>query len=100
MRNFYLDNVTNPIQLYQTNSGHPGDAPSEYQFSDLTFVNFTGSAATDLIVDIECSPAAPCPGLLFQDINITAPEGEKAAYNCYNVVSQDGLLACSTSASA
>ncbi|EED80507.1 hypothetical protein POSPLDRAFT_104059 [Postia placenta Mad-698-R] len=83
MRNFYLDNVTNPIQLYQTNSGHPGDAPSEYQFSDLTFVNFTGSAATNL---------PPCPGLLFQDINITAPEGEKAAYNCYNVVSQDGLL--------
>ncbi|KAH9947868.1 pectin lyase fold/virulence factor [Amylocystis lapponica] len=100
-RNFVLDNVTNPIQLYQTNLGHPGDEPSRLQFRDISFVNFTGTAATDLLVDIECSPAAPCPNLTFTDINIVPPNGTTPAYNCYNVVGSklQGLsAACNTSA--
>ena len=35
---------------------------------------------------MQCSPAAPCPGVYFEDINITTPRGETPAYNCYNVV--------------
>jgi len=49
-------------------------------------------------VDIECSPAAPCPNLSFQNISVATPSGLAAAYNCYNVVSQEGLTACNASA--
>jgi galacturan 1,4-alpha-galacturonidase len=41
-----LDRVNKPVALYQTNGGHSGDAPSTLQFSDLTFENFSGTAAT------------------------------------------------------
>ncbi|KAI0922650.1 hypothetical protein AcV5_009568 [Taiwanofungus camphoratus] len=96
VRNVQLDNVTSPIQLYQTNGGHPGDAPSLLQFANLTFVNFTGSASRNTLVDIECSPAAPCPNLTFKDINITVPDGQEPAYRCSNVLSQNGLPGCNT----
>ncbi|EPS96378.1 hypothetical protein FOMPIDRAFT_53762 [Fomitopsis schrenkii] len=90
-RSFSLANVTYPIQLYQTNAGHAGDAPSKYQFGGLAFDDFTGTASTGLIVDIECSPAAPCGDLSFQNIAVKPPSGTTATYNCYNVASQTGL---------
>ncbi|KAI0943021.1 hypothetical protein AcV7_002279 [Taiwanofungus camphoratus] len=97
-RNFQLDNVTWPIQLYQNNLGHPGDAPSTYTFGNITFVNFTGTASTNLLVDMECSPAAPCGSFNFQDFNVTTPSGGEPVYNCFNIVSQEGLPACNTTA--
>ncbi|OCH90476.1 pectin lyase-like protein [Obba rivulosa] len=95
-RNFRLDNVTNPIQLYQTNSGHPGDAPSKLQFANLAFEDWSGSAQTNLIVDLECSPAAPCPNMSFQGINVMPPNGQQANFTCSNVVSEHGLPASCT----
>ncbi|KAF9813404.1 hypothetical protein IEO21_05638 [Rhodonia placenta] len=93
-RNVMLDNVSLPIQLYQTNGGLPGNAPSQLQFANLTFVNFTGTTSGNTIVDIACSPAAPCPGMVFSDINVTALNGKPPTYQCSNVVSERGLSEC------
>ncbi|KAI0697631.1 pectin lyase-like protein [Cerioporus squamosus] len=90
-RNVKVDQVTTPIQLYQTNLGHPGDAPSKLQFVNLTFENWTGTAQTFTIVDLECSSAAPCADVSFRDINVTVPSGEAPAYTCVNVASSAGL---------
>lgn len=87
------------------------DLPSKLQFSNLSFVNWTGTANTNKstgllsnllpryadglaerpVVDIECSPAVPCPGIKFADFNITPPSGTAPRYICKNVADIEGL---------
>ncbi|KAI9056457.1 glycoside hydrolase family 28 protein [Trametes sanguinea] len=93
VRNVKLDNVTTPIQLYQTNLGHPGDAPSKLQFANLTFENWTGTAQDATIIDFQCSSAAPCENLSFKAVDVSPPNGTSPAYNCVNVASSSGLPA-------
>ncbi|KAI0752844.1 pectin lyase-like protein [Daedaleopsis nitida] len=91
VRNVKVDEVTTPIQLYQTNLGHPGDAPSELQFTNLTFEKWTGTAQTSTIVDLQCSPAAPCTDIAFEDLDIEVPDGQAPTHTCVNVASTSGL---------
>ncbi|KAK7683589.1 hypothetical protein QCA50_013427 [Cerrena zonata] len=92
-KNFQLDSVDGPIHLYQTNGGHSNDAPSKLQFSNLTFSNWTGQSLSNKIVDLECSPAVPCPNMLFQDIDVSPPVGQGLSFVCINVVDESGLPA-------
>ena len=43
------------------------------------------------VVDIECSVAAPCPGMNFENFNIAVENGTAPTYTCINVVSETGL---------
>jgi len=92
-RNVQLDRVNSPIHLYQTNGGHSGDSPSKLQFSNLSFIGWQGSSLSNKIVDLECSPAVPCPNMIFQDIDVTPPTGQPSSYVCLNVVNEQGLPA-------
>ncbi|EIW77480.1 hypothetical protein CONPUDRAFT_180601 [Coniophora puteana RWD-64-598 SS2] len=91
IRNALLDNVTTPVALYQTSKAYPGDAPSKYQFGNLTFSNFTGTYQQNPLVDIACSPAAPCPDLTFENINVTLLSGGTPVYQCENILGHTGL---------
>ncbi|KAI5116611.1 hypothetical protein M0805_004830 [Coniferiporia weirii] len=88
-----LDQVDSPVHLYQTNGGSSTDTPSYYQFSDLSFIDWSGSSTGNKIVDIECSTNAPCPGMTFQNFDITTPNKEAPEYICINVESEKGLSA-------
>ncbi|KAI0074347.1 pectin lyase-like protein [Panus rudis PR-1116 ss-1] len=91
-RNFQLDDLDgNPVHLYQTNGGHSGDAPSTLQFSNLTFINWSGTSRSTKLVDLECSPAVPCPNMIFEGFEVTGPSGKTAEYICSNVVNERGL---------
>ncbi|KAJ3524951.1 hypothetical protein NM688_g8475 [Phlebia brevispora] len=90
-RGFSHDRVSLPIHLYQTNDGQSTDAPSHLQFSNLTFENFSGTSLGSEIVDIECSPAVPCPNIEFSNIDVQAPTGEEPEFVCVNVVNESGL---------
>lgn len=90
-----------------------GDIPSKLQLSNLSFVNWEGTAANNIskpstfvvvqsvyyqctlymiaVVDLECSSAAPCPNMLFENINITPPPNETSNYICVNVINEIGL---------
>ncbi|PPR03386.1 hypothetical protein CVT24_012511 [Panaeolus cyanescens] len=46
IKNVQLDGPSTPLHLYQTNLGHPGDAPSRLKFSDIHFINWSGFANT------------------------------------------------------
>ncbi|EGO26829.1 glycoside hydrolase family 28 protein [Serpula lacrymans var. lacrymans S7.9] len=91
VQNVKVDNVTTPISLYQTDGAEAGDAPSKYQFEDLTFSGFTGTAQENTIVSIACSSAAPCPNITFSDIDVAPPSGEAPMYICQNVINESGL---------
>ena len=43
------------------------------------------------VVDIECSPAAPCTDLKFSDIDVAVPSDQDAEFACANVASVAGL---------
>ncbi|KII91667.1 glycoside hydrolase family 28 protein [Plicaturopsis crispa FD-325 SS-3] len=90
VRNVQLGNVSRTLHVYQTNGGHSGDAPSTLQFSDLTFDNWKGTTGGNTLVDIECSPAVPCPNIFFKDFNVQT-NGSAPRYICQNVVNEQGL---------
>lgn len=46
------------------------------------------------VVDIECSPAAPCTDLKFSDIDVAVPSDQLPEYGCANVASIAGLAGC------
>ncbi|KAJ7224760.1 pectin lyase fold/virulence factor [Mycena rebaudengoi] len=90
-RNVLLDRVNSPIHLYQTNGGHSLDLPSTLTFGGLHFENWTGTALTNKIVDIECSAAVGCANIIFKDFNIQGPTGQAPRFICQNVQSLSGL---------
>jgi len=94
LRNVFLDQVDLPTQLYQTNDGHSGDIPSSLQFSNLSWVNWTGTSTGDRLVSLSCSAAAPCPNMLFQDFDVTPPDSGTPQFICTNVINEQGLPNC------
>ncbi|KAF8062402.1 pectin lyase fold/virulence factor [Lyophyllum atratum] len=93
VKGVHLDRVNAPLHVYQTNSGHSGDAGSTLKFSNLEFSGWTGTALTNKIVDIECSPAVGCSGVSFDGFNVTGPVGQAPRYICQNVQGLSGLSA-------
>lgn len=92
-RRVSLDRIDLPVHLYQTNGAHSGDAPSPLAFSDLRFEHWSGTTTASRLVDIECSPAAPCPGIHFRDFELALPAGQAPSFVCRNVVGDVGLAA-------
>ena len=101
------------------------DTPSFLQFSNLSFLDWTGSSLSARsksrspsrrsiskgvkltrrmqVVDIECSANAPCPNMVFHNIDVSPPAGQALSFVCRNVISERGLpgrlppLPCDTS---
>ncbi|KAI0315859.1 pectin lyase-like protein [Amylostereum chailletii] len=94
LSNVSLDRVDLPTHLYQTNGGHSDDVPSTLQFSNITWVNWTGTSTGSEIVELDCSPAVPCPNMVFLNFNATPPAGDAAEYSCSNVINETGLPSC------
>jgi hypothetical protein len=44
-----------------------------------------------VVVDIECSAAAPCPDIRFNNFAVQAVNGSAPNYICKNVLSESGL---------
>jgi galacturan 1,4-alpha-galacturonidase len=42
-----LDQVETAVLVTQTNDAESGDTPSYYQFSDITYANWTGTTSTN-----------------------------------------------------
>ncbi|KAE9400047.1 pectin lyase-like protein [Gymnopus androsaceus JB14] len=92
-KNVNLDEVSIPLLISQTNGGNSSETPSTLMFSDLTFVNWTGTAATDEILDLVCSPAVNCSDITLEAFNVTTPWDGAPHYVCQNVVGLFGLEA-------
>jgi len=91
IKGVHLDRVNIPLHIYQTNGGHTGDTPSTLKFSNLEFSDWTGTAVTNRIVDIECSPAVGCSKVSFAGYNVSGPAGQAPRFICQNVQALSGL---------
>ncbi|KAI9750542.1 MAG: hypothetical protein M4579_006432 [Chaenotheca gracillima] len=96
-KNFVLDRVNLPILVTECIYG--GDASvcdtSQFQISDITWQNFTGTSKYDLVASLHCSSEVPCPGLRFIDVNITSYNTSigrpslPLVYQCANLADQN-----------
>ncbi|KDR77161.1 hypothetical protein GALMADRAFT_433038 [Galerina marginata CBS 339.88] len=93
IKNVQLDRVNAPLHLYQTNGGHTGDLPSTLKFQNLHFSGFSGTALTNKIIDIECSPAVGCNNISFSNFKVTPPSGQASRFICQNTAGVTGLTA-------
>lgn len=101
IRNVRLNQVSLPLHIYQTNGGHSDDLPSQMNFSNLNFFDWSGTTLSTRLVDIECSPVAGCRNIAFLDYDVTGPDGQPASLICRNVEGLTGLEAsCNTTGSA
>jgi len=91
LRNVVLDRVNRPTTIEQTNGGHSGDLPSIFKFSDIHYENWSGTALTNLVVALECSPAVNCTTIAFEGFNVSVPAGEAPEIVCQNVVGLSGI---------
>ncbi|KAF8153063.1 pectin lyase fold/virulence factor [Crassisporium funariophilum] len=91
VKNVQVDRVNAPLHVYQTNNAHTGDAPSQLRFSDLHFADWTGTAITNKIIDIECSPAVGCSDISFGSFKVTPPAGQASRFICQNTAAVTGL---------
>ncbi|TFK31837.1 pectin lyase fold/virulence factor [Crucibulum laeve] len=91
--NVKLDRVNAPLHLYQTNGGHSADLPSQLSFGGLHFANWSGTALTNKIIDIECSPAVGCADITFESFTVSAPAGQSPRFICQNTDDVTGLSA-------
>lgn len=49
------------------------------------------TASNDIVVNLQCSPAVPCPGMNFAEFNVAPPANTTAKFICVNAVSVEGL---------
>jgi len=84
LKNVVLDRVNRPTTVTQTNGGKSGDLPSLYKFEGLHFENWSGTALTNEVIDLECSPAANCTDISFSAFNVSVPAGETPEVVCQN----------------
>ncbi|KAL1806694.1 hypothetical protein ACET3Z_029762 [Daucus carota] len=67
--NIVMDNVHFPIIIDQ-NYGTHSDKPSLVKISDITYEDIKGTAASEVAVELDCSPGAPCDNVKFMNINL------------------------------
>jgi len=95
LKDFYLDNVSVPTQIYQSNGGKSGDTPSYLKFSNITYTNWQGTTTGTTLVNIACSSNALCGGIAFNKFNVTPASGATGVYKCFNTLDVTGIANCS-----
>ncbi|XP_017239412.1 exopolygalacturonase [Daucus carota subsp. sativus] len=81
-----INNASNPIVIDQTycfvNKQCPGD--SQVQISDVKYIGVTGTSASQVAVNLQCSNSRTCQDIHLENIDLTLTEGGQASSNCAN----------------
>lgn len=90
MEDFKLDNTTGIFSVTQCtsyNSARGECDSSKFNIHDLMMTNWTGTAVSDVVAELQCSGASPCYGIEISDINIldTVNNTMPDQYLCGNV---------------
>ncbi|PQE07637.1 Alpha-L-rhamnosidase rgxB protein [Rutstroemia sp. NJR-2017a BBW] len=94
---FTLSNNTGIIGVTQCtsyNGASGGCDTSLFNLRDYTFRNWSGTATSDVIAELQCSGAAPCTGVVIEDVGgiLDTVNGTRpAAYLCDSVRSPVGF---------
>ncbi|THU85497.1 polygalacturonase [Dendrothele bispora CBS 962.96] len=93
-RDFVLENVTDSVaritQCTSFNGVTVDCNTSLFQISDITWGPMTGSISSGTLAAMQCSRAAPCPGIEFVDFEEIETSG-KRTISCSNIVDPEGF---------
>ncbi|KAJ9158788.1 hypothetical protein P3X46_024335 [Hevea brasiliensis] len=88
-KNIIMKNVSNPIIINQNYCEKdvpcPPEQKSAVQVSNVIYKNITGTSATEVAVNFNCSRTFPCQGIQLQGINLEYEENETDIADCVNV---------------
>ncbi|XP_074565777.1 polygalacturonase-like [Curcuma longa] len=73
-KNIVMQNVKNPIIIDQNycDSKKPcQEQASAVEVGQVLYKNITGTSASEVAIDLSCSKAAPCQGIVLQDIDLS-----------------------------
>ncbi|KAE8366585.1 pectin lyase fold/virulence factor [Aspergillus caelatus] len=102
-RNFEMDNVGLPIQVAQcvySAGSNKSCNTSTLQIEDVKWENIRGTSRFNIASSIYCSDERPCPGMCFENVNITSLNATRGQayydtdiqyelFQCTNVVGQN-----------
>ncbi|KAK9082813.1 hypothetical protein Scep_029284 [Stephania cephalantha] len=81
-----INNARNPIIIDQDycphNEGCPGQV-SGVKISDVVYRNIRGSSGSQVAMKFDCSPKAPCSGIVLDNVDLTY-ESKSASSSCIN----------------
>lgn len=85
--------VFSVTQCTSYNAARGGCDTSLFNVRDLTLRDWTGTAASDVVAELQCSAASPCTGVVIQGVDIWDPVNNTrpANYLCDSVVSPTGF---------
>ncbi|ROW06873.1 hypothetical protein VMCG_04074 [Cytospora schulzeri] len=85
--------VLGVTQCTSYNSATGGCDTSRFNIRDLRVLNWTGTAASDVVAEIQCSGASPCTGIVIEGVDIVdSVNGTRPAnYLCDSVVDPVGF---------
>ncbi|XP_074364680.1 exopolygalacturonase-like [Apium graveolens] len=86
-QNITIDNANNPIIIDQTycyaDEQCPGD--SKVQISNVKYIGVTGTSASPVAVDLQCSNSMPCQDIYLENIDLSLTGGGQTSSSCANV---------------
>lgn len=80
-------------QCTSYNGARGGCGTSEFQIRDLAVRGWAGTAASDVVAELQCSAARPCTGVVIEGVDIRNPVNDTAPANylCESVVDPVGF---------
>lgn len=103
-KNVYMKDIIHPIAVDTTLTylpdvkGKPDIKGSLFEWSDIVFDNFTGTATGNRVVWMDCPKHLPCHDFTFRNVDIKPGKTDhpEISFVCNNIVmdGQDGLQQC------
>ncbi|EJD03462.1 pectin lyase-like protein [Fomitiporia mediterranea MF3/22] len=94
-RDFEVGNLTRSAayitQCTSYNGQTGGCDTSQFQISDITWENIRGTVDTDILAELQCSAAAPCPEISLLGFDAVQTNGSGREIECSNVVDPIGF---------
>ncbi|CAI9099966.1 OLC1v1036870C2 [Oldenlandia corymbosa var. corymbosa] len=87
-QNIQMQNVENPIIIDQNYCDQPTPCThqeSAVQVKNVFYQNISGTSASDIAINFDCSKSYPCEGILLQNVDLVKEGGGASNASCNNI---------------
>lgn len=87
-QNVEMENVKNPIiidQNYCDQAESCKEQSSTVRVKNVVYQNITGTSASDVAIDLDCSESYPCQGIVFENVDLVLEGGGSVKARCNNI---------------
>ncbi|KAK4285500.1 hypothetical protein QN277_002191 [Acacia crassicarpa] len=94
-KNIEMRNVSNPIIIDQNYCDQQEPCPeqkSAVEISNLVYHHITGTSASEVAINFDCSKTVPCRNVHVENVTLEAEGGGQTIASCANVVNASSLF--------